>query len=193
VGGELPRYINENLSSPPNIHEGSRVVVSQTVSQELLQPSTPLEPQVELRVGMQIRVNIQKSSDLKVREVRAKSHGIAGTIQVTGPDDLYTILCEDNQIRYFKADVLEVIDKNLSSAPIEEVSQVADGGKRSDRGGLKVGDRVIFTNPDKLEQSQVYEGVCMKINSLIEGLIAFCQLPDGSEQTFGIATLELAT
>jgi hypothetical protein len=36
-------------------------------------------------------------------------------------------LCEDGQLRYYKAEVLEVVDKNLSSAPIEEVSQVADG------------------------------------------------------------------
>ena len=194
VGGEVPVSFNIDLSSPPIVKEGSRVVVSQTVSQELLQPSTPPQPQVELRTGMQIRVNIQKSSNPKVREVRAKEHGIVGTIQVAECDrDLYTILCEDGKLRYFNAEVLEVVDENLSSAPIEEVSQVADGGKRSDRGGLKVGDRVLFTNPDKLEESKLYEGVCMKINRLIEGLLAFCQLPDGSEQTFGISTLELAT
>jgi hypothetical protein len=194
VGGEVPVSFNIDLSSPPIVKEGSRVAVFFTVSQELLQSSTPLEPQVELRTGMRIRVNIQKSSNPKVREVRAKEHGVVGTIQPDKADqDLYTILCEDGQLRYYKAEVLEVVDENLSSAPIEEVSQVADGGKRFDRGGLKVGDRVIFTNPDKLEESKVYEGVCMKINRLIEGLLAFCQLPDGSEKTFGIATLEIVT
>jgi multidrug efflux pump subunit AcrA (membrane-fusion protein) len=111
-GAELEQHLPDHppldLYRTPLFREGgirdeSHVVVSQTVSQELLQPSTLPEPQVELRAGMQIRVNIQKSSDPKVREVRAKSHGVAGTIQVTGPDDLYTILCEDGQLRYFKA------------------------------------------------------------------------------------------
>jgi phage/plasmid-associated DNA primase len=72
-----------------------------------------VEPQVELRTGMQIRVNIQKSSNPKVREVRAKEHGVVGTIQVTGPDDLYTILCEDGKLRYFNAEVLEVVNDDF--------------------------------------------------------------------------------
>jgi hypothetical protein len=62
---------------------------------------------------MQIRVNIQKSSNPKVREVRAKEHGVVGTIQVTGPDDLYTILCEDGKLRYFNAEVLEVVNDDF--------------------------------------------------------------------------------
>ena len=60
--------------------------------------------------------------------------------------------------------------------------------------GLRVGDQVRFINPDRLEQSQVFEKIVMRIKGLIkEGLLAFCQLPDGSEQTFGIVTLEIVT
>jgi hypothetical protein len=69
-----------------------------------------LDNPVLLTVGTQIRVNIQKSSNEKVRELRADEHGVVGTIQIAEPErNLYTILCKDGQISYFKAEVLEVI------------------------------------------------------------------------------------
>lgn len=55
---------------------------------------------------------------------------------------------------------------------------------------IRVGTVVEFTNPDRLDQSKVFEGIRMKIKKIFEGLsLAFCEMPDGSEQSFGIRTL----
>jgi len=59
---------------------------------------------------------------------------------------------------------------------------------------LQVGSLVKFLNPDNLESSRVYQGFTMKIEKIIEGMrLAFCKLPDGSEETFGLDTLMPAT
>lgn len=56
-----------------------------------------------------------------------------------------------------------------------------------------VGSVVQFTNPDRLEHSQIFEGIRMKIKQIVADVLAFCQLPDGSEQTFCLRTLVSAT
>lgn len=82
----------------------------------------------------------------------------------------------------------------FSSPPIEEgVSQVDDGGKLFDRGGIQAGDFVGFLNPSRLDACRIYEGVRMRVVRILAGSLSFCQLPDGSEQSFGLNTLELAT
>ena len=71
--------------------------------------------------------------------------------------------------------------------------QIRKPSDRCDR-VLQVGSLVKFLNPDNLESSRVYQGFTMKIEKIIEGMrLAFCKLPDGSEQTFGIHTLVAAT
>jgi hypothetical protein len=68
-------------------------------------------------------------------------------------------------------------------------TEVWDGGKRPDRGSIQVGDVVRFLNPSQLEASRIYEDVLMKIKRVVGGQLAFCELPDGSEETFAVHTL----
>jgi len=56
---------------------------------------------------------------------------------------------------------------------------------------FKVGDLVQFTNPDRLEGSRVFERISMTIRKILAGVVATCELPDGSEQSFSINTLIL--
>lgn len=58
-----------------------------------------------------------------------------------------------------------------------------------DRGGIQVGHAVRFLNPGWLEACRIFEGVCMLVTKILEGPLAFCQLPDGSEESFGLDTL----
>jgi hypothetical protein len=53
---------------------------------------------------------------------------------------------------------------------------------------LQVGTVVEFVNPDRLEASRIFECVQMKIRKIVDTL-AFCLLPNGSEQSFGVRTL----
>jgi hypothetical protein len=62
-----------------------------------------------------------------------------------------------------------------------------------DRGVLQAGSLARFINPDNLPESKIFERAVMKIKRVVGGLLAFCELPDGSEQTFGLHTLEPAT
>lgn len=79
----------------------------------------------------------------------------------------------------------EMSRENLTSTRC----QIEDGGKQPDRGGLQVGNLVKFTNPDNLPQSRIFEDVVMKIKSVVGGLMAICELPNGCEQSFGIRAL----
>jgi len=56
---------------------------------------------------------------------------------------------------------------------------------------FKVGDLVQFTNPDRLEGNRVFERISITIRKILGGVFAICELPDGSEQSFGINTLIL--
>lgn len=55
---------------------------------------------------------------------------------------------------------------------------------------LKIGDIVNYLNPDKIPRCVQFEGIDLEIIRLIPaGYLAFCRLPDGTEQTFGTWTL----
>lgn len=64
-------------------------------------------------------------------------------------------------------------------------------GKSSDRCDrvLQVGTVVEFVNPDRLEPSRIFERVHMEIKRIVGGVLAFCQLPGGNEQSFALHTL----
>lgn len=60
---------------------------------------------------------------------------------------------------------------------------------------LKAGDIAYFINPDDLESCRRFEGIEIKIEHIWRsggdgsGDLAFCRLPDGRQETFGLATL----
>lgn len=95
-------------------------------------------------------------------------------------------LCDRERVMHYWK---ELNRRELTSARC----QIEDGGKQPDRGGVQIGSLVRYVNPDKLEGCQIYEGIFMKIKRVVEGLLALCELPDGSEESFAIHTLALAT
>ena len=55
---------------------------------------------------------------------------------------------------------------------------------------LKVGDQVVFTNPDNLASSRKFENIPMLIVSLVPlAYWAICKLPDNTKQSFNVLTL----
>lgn len=95
-------------------------------------------------------------------------------------------------LEHFPSDLIEAELALLPQAQQQRFNELrASLAEKS----LKEGDIVRYTNPDNLQRARDFEGLDLSIDHIWRGGgdgsgdLALCRLPDGSQETFGLATL----
>jgi hypothetical protein len=220
-GGEVASYIDTKLSSPPIVEEVSQGVSEHSLlGGDAAAAAVSLEPQklpqIHSQTALQPGGEVASYIDTKLSSppiVEEVSQGGYESSQVGGEataavSELSEALTCCLNIPSFRSitqgypdDVIRAAISHLKPCDRERVSHYwrelrqRENQKptQPDRGGVQAGSLVKFLNPSNLEESQVYEGILMKVKRIVGRTLAFCELPDGSQKTFGTHTLALAT
>jgi hypothetical protein len=129
------------------------------------------------------------TEESQVEQVEMFTLQLDGSIQLCDGD--FANLITPPSI-YIQTPFLGGGDQDLSQGVGEQFGEsvpTAEEGSIEKPIGIRVGSVVKFTNPDRLEHSKAFEGIRMRIKQIVADVLAFCQLPDGSEETFGLHTL----
>lgn len=103
-------------------------------------------------------------------------------------------------LEHFPSDLIEAELALLSQAHqqrfIELSSLVTKNSRLAQQPPLQINDTVRYANPNKLQKYRKFEGIDLTILEIWHaggdgsGDLAFCHLPDGSKETFGLRCLQ---
>ena len=92
-------------------------------------------------------------------------------------------------LEHFPSDLIETELALLLKSQQQRFWELRDRLNQEKR-PIKVGRIAQYINPDKIPGFHKFENLDLTIIVLIpEGHLAICQLPDGTEETFGVWTL----